>query len=315
MGVACLCALVYLAGVAYRKPRRLLLLCLPYTAPVPLIAAWLIPRLANEAGVADAPILYGPWLQRVEQLIAQPAGSENVSWLALAVTLAIALLPPIAGAQLARSPARWLPFAVVLLLFLALPEFAVDTGFLYARFGVFLVPLWLLMWNAPHVGGRKTRFEWLAMPIVVVWVLSNTARFASFARETQHFDAVLEAMEPGKRVAAMIADKETPLFGTPVYLHFASWYQAQKAGIVDFNFADFRLVLRRADATEARIDEQLAWSPQLFQWSAHGGSRYDYFLVKADVDVSPILFKDRLPSVSLVKRSGWWWLYANAERR
>ena len=313
MGFACLCALLYLGGRHYRDPRRLVRLYLPYAAPLPLIGTWLIPRLANEQGVADAPVLFGPWGERLAYLLAQPAGSEYLSWLALGVTAGIVVLPWLAGSTVSRDPGRWLPFAVTLLLFLAVPDFAVQTGFLYERLGVFLVPFWLLLWDAPSF--QKRRLDWLAMPLVVVWLFSSTARFASFARETQHFDDVLAAMEPGKRVAALIVDKATPLFATPVYLHFASWYGTQKVGIVDFNFADFRLVLRRKDAAEPRVGEQLAWYPGYFDWHANGGARYDYFIVKADEDVAAPLFKDRLGSVKLVKRSGWWWVYENVEKR
>ena len=313
MGIACLCALVYLAAGHYGNPRRLFVLCLPYTAPLPLIGAWLIPRLANEVGAADAPVVYGSFGQRLELLFAGPAGFEYLSWLALIITAVMAALPALAGSKLSRSPARWLPFGVVLLLFLATPSFAVQSGFLYERLGVFLLPLWLLMWDAQP--SPRRRYGWIAMPIVILWIVSNTARFASFARETEHFDAVVAAMEPGKRVAAMIADPGTPLFATPVYLHFASWYQTQKLGIVDFNFADFRLVVRRKHASEPRIGEDLAWYPRRFDWSVHGGDSYDYFLVKANADVAPEIFKSRLGSVKLVTSSGWWWLYANVDNR
>lgn len=313
MGFACLCALVYLLGREYKNPRRLLLLCLPYTAPLPLIAAWLIPRLANEAGVADAPVVFGDYLQRLGLLVAQPAGFEYPSWIAFVVTAVIVALPPMAGAKFTRDPARWLPFAVVLVSFLTIPAFAVDTGFLYERLGVFLVPFWLLAWDSPS--SAKRRLEWIAMPIVLIWLFGNTVRFAAFARETQYFDDVVASMEPGRRVAAMIVHNGTPLFRTPVYLHFASWYQTLEAGIVDFNFADFQLVLRRKDVVEPRVDEYLAWYPWLFDWRTHGGDHYDYFLVKADGDAAELIFKEQMSSVKLISQSGWWWVYENVDRR
>lgn len=311
MGFACLLALVYLAGGNYQHPRRLLALWLPYTAPLPLIAAWLLPRLATEAGVADAPVVYGSVAARLATLVSQPAGLDAFSWVAVGVTGAIVALPWLAGAKLSRHAARWLPFAVALAVFLLTPSFAVQTAFFYERLGVFLVPLWLLMWDAPTT---VRRVDWVAMPVVVLWVLANTARFAAFARETDSFDAVMEQMEPGKRVASMIVEPSTPLFATPVYLHFSSWYQARKHGVVDFNFADFRLVLLRRDRAQARLDESLAWYPWLFDWERNGGSNYDYFLVKSSQDFSREIFKDRLESVALVSRSGWWWLYENVSR-
>lgn len=316
MGAACLAALVYLAAAQHRQAtgvvRRLALLWLPYTAPIPLIGAWLIPRVANEVGVADAPVVYPPFGEKLAMLVAQPAGFEVFSPLALAVTAAIVLLPPLSGARLARSPARWAPFLVLLAVFLAVPSFAVQTGFMYERLGVFLVPLALLTWDPP---AAARRVDWLAIPIVLLCILGNVVRFSSFAKETQSFDGVMEHMESGKRVASMIVQNGTPLFGTPVYLHFSSWYQARKLGVVDFNFADFRLVLSRRDVKEPRLGEALAWSPWLFEWDGNGGSTYDYFIVKASDDVSRDIFKEHLSSVRLVSQNGWWWLYENVSRR
>jgi hypothetical protein len=302
-GFACMIAVAYLAAKNYRNPRQLLLRWLPYTAPIPLILMWFA---GDQTGAAEAPVRFGPYWWRLSLLIAQPSGMERVTALGIVVTCAILLLPPLAGSRLSRSPARWLPFVLALAVFLATPSYAFLTGFLYERMGVFLVPLWLMMWDRPEQEPR--RLAWLAMPLVVVWVLSNVARFASFARETQHFDAVLAAMEPGKRVAALV-DKNTPLFATPVYLHFGSWYQARKLGIVDFNFADFHQVLEYRQADRPRITETLGWYPQLFDWKKNGGAGYDYFLVKANFDAGPIIFREADATFDLVAHSGWWWVY------
>ncbi len=309
-GFACMTALAYLAGKNYSSPRQLLIRCLPYTAPIPLILLWFA---SDQTGAADAPIKFGSFLNRMTLLLVQPAGLERISVLAWVITCAIVLLPPLAGSRFSRSPARWLPFVLCLAVFLAAPSYAYLTGFLYERMGVFLVPLWLLLWDRPSHATNK--LAWLAMPLAVVWVLSNVARFASFARETQHFDAVLETMEPSKRVAALVADPTTPLFGIPVYLHFTSWYQATHRGIVDFNFADFHSVIHYKQLDRPRVTETIAWYPRLFDWESNGGASYDYFVIKGDVniDVAPMLFKKNMESVELVAHSGWWWVYRKKE--
>lgn len=303
-GFACMTALAYVAAKNYRSPRQLFLRSLPYAAPIPLILIWFA---SNETGAAEAPITYGAFAYRLSLLLMQPSGLERVSALGIVITCAIVLLPPLAGSRLSRSPARWLPFVLGLGVFLAAPSYAFQTGFLYQRLGVFLVPLWLLLWDRPSEA--RGRLAWLAMPLVVVWLFGNVARFASFARETQHFDAVLAAMEPGKRAAYLVIDRGTPLFSTPVYWHFASWYQATKLGIVDFNFADFYTVVQYKQTDRPRVSEQVSWYPQLFDWQRHGGATYDYFVVKSDLDVGPILFSGHVEAVELIAYSGWWWVY------
>jgi hypothetical protein len=304
-GYACMICLAYLAAKNYRTPRQLILRSLPYATPIPLILIWF--ASFDTGAAAEAPIRFGSYLHRLSLLLGQPAGLERVSALGIVITCAIVVLPPLAGSRVSRSPARWLPFALGLAVFLAAPSFGFQTGFLYERLGVFLVPLWLMMWDraseAPH------KLAWLAMPLTVVWLFGNVARFASFARETQHFDAVLATMEPGKRVGYLAFDSTTPLFSTPIYLHFANWYQATKLGIVDFNFADFHTVIDYKQADRPRVTEELPWYPQLFDWERNGGATYDYFIIKANDDVGPMYFRGHGEAVELAAHSGWWWVY------
>jgi hypothetical protein len=172
------------------------------------------------------------------------------------------------------------------------------------------VPLWLLAWDPPAEGTRRP--DWLVLPVVLIWMFLNTGRFAAFARETESFDAVIAQIESGRRVAAMVDDKMSPLFSLPVYMHFPAWYQGKHGGIVDFNFADFysQMARYRADAG-ARVNETVSWYPTAFDWQTHGGDKYDYFLVKSNFDLSDQIFKDRRDAVEPLGRAGWWWLYRN----
>jgi hypothetical protein len=308
-------ALGYVLASSPRSLKSIFVRVLPFAAPLPLMLVWFVITYETEQVAREAPILYGPLLNRFIMLLMQPAGREAFSpAIGVLVSGTIALLPPLAGSTASRRAARWFPFILGLLLFFSIPAYALNTGFLYERLGLFLVPLWLLAWDPPT--GATRRLEWLGMLVVVFWMFTTVARFAMFARETESFRVVTGAIEPGRRVAAMVFDSSSPLFATPVYMHFPAWYQATRRGIVDFNFADFfpQPVRYRADAG-ARINERLAWNPTEFDWSAHGGARYDYFLVKANFDISRAVFKEHRDSVQLVGRSGWWWLYRNLERQ
>lgn len=308
-------ALGYVLASSARDWRSVVIRMLPFAAPLPLMAAWLLITYQAEPVARQAPIVYGPLLNRFIMLLVQPAGREALSPAICAiVTGSVVLLPMLGGSTPSRRIERWLPFGLGLLIFFAIPAYALNAAFLYQRLGLFLVPLWLLGWDAPAAGAR--RLEWLGVLVVVFWIVTSVARFAAFARESESFRAILAQMEPGKRVAGMVFDNRSALFATPVYMHFPAWYQATRHGIVDFNFADFfpQPVRYRADAGP-RINEQLGWYPTAFDWEAHGGARYDYFLIKASFDVSPAIFKERRASVELVARSGWWWLYRNLERQ
>jgi hypothetical protein len=314
LGFASLAALGYIVGAHHRDWKGLVLRVLPYTAPLPVIAAWLFITYSTEARVGNEPMVFGPFYERFVALLVQPAGRDSFAPLVcLVVTGAIALLPWLAGSRFSREPRRWLPFALGLAVFLAAPHYVLSTAYFYQRLGVFLVPLWLLAWDSPATPVRRP--DWVAIPVVLLWMFLNTGRFAAFARETESFDRVLAQMEPGRRVASLVYDKSSPLFALPVYMHVPAWYQAKRAGVVDFNFADFysQMVRYPADAGP-RIDERVTWYPELLDWNANGGAKYDYFIVKANGDISPHIFKDKLAAVELVARSEWWWLYRNKEK-
>lgn len=314
LGVASLMALGYIAGAHYRDFRGLVLRALPYTAPLPLIGFWMFTTYSNTAIVRSDPVVFGPVSYRLLGLLTQPAGRDSFEpLLCLLMTGSILLLPALMGSTFNRRPERWLPFVLALLVYLAAPHYVMSAAYFYQRLGIFLVPLWLLAWDPP--AHELHRPDWLVMPLVLLWMFLNTGRFAAFAKETESFDDIMAAIPPGQRVASLLYDKGSPLFALPVYLHFPAWYQAKQAGIVDFNFAEFYSQMARfkADAGN-RITEASTWQPWLFDWQADGGAKYDYFIVKANADVSEQIFKDKRGAVELVARSEWWWLYRNNEK-
>jgi hypothetical protein len=315
LGVASLLSLGYVAGSTWRDPKSLVLRSLPYATPVPLIAFWMVVTYQTTPIVQSDPITFPPLIQRFIQLLLQPAGQDGSSVLvAVLVTLAVIVLPPLAGARFSRRPERWLPFVLALLVFMVAPHYVFSTAYFYQRLGLFLVPLWLLVWDTP-AAGRARRLDWVAMLVVLIWTASTVGRFAGFSRETASFAEVSGAAAPGRRVAAMVFDASSSFFTLPVYLHFPSWYAATQAGVVDFNFADFysQMARYRSDAGP-RMTDFLGWYPTEFDWNTHGGDRYDYFLVKSRFDVSEAIFKEQRGSVELVTHSGWWWLYRNLQR-
>jgi hypothetical protein len=313
LGFASLVALGYVFGSSFRDVKTLALRALPYTAPIPLIAIWLAGAYQSESSVRNDPVIYGSFLERVGQLLLQPAGHDGFTLITFLVTATILVLPPLAGSTFSRRPERWLPLALGLLVFVAAPRYVLATAYFFQRLGIFLVPLWLLAWDPPTRAER--RIDWAATAIVLIWSFTNIGRFAGFARETETFRDVMAVAEPGRRVASMVYDKSSQFFALPVYLHFPVWYQATRGGIVDFNFADFYSQMVRYKSTAGpRMTDGLGWYPTEFQWEANGGARYDYFLVKAPVDISNEIFKEKRGAVELVTRSGWWWLYRNLER-
>jgi hypothetical protein len=314
LGFASLVAFGYVAGKQYRNPKALVLQSLPFAAVLPLLVTWFIFTIGRETSVQEGITVYGFVQERFQQLLVQPAGHESARpFLTPLITGAVFLLPLLAGCSFSRKPERWLPFVLGFAVFMLAPRYVFTTAYFFHRLGLFLVPLWLMLWDPPQ--GRERRLDWLAIGIVLLWTFTTIGRFAAFASETTSFRSVLAHVEPNRRVGSMVFENASPYFELPIYMHFPAWYAATGRGIVDFNFADFisQLVRYRKDAG-ARMTDELGWYPTLFNWDRHGGERYDYFIVKSRFDVSGPIFKEHLGSVELVTHSGWWWLYRNLRR-
>lgn len=313
LGVGSLLALTYLLAKNVRSPRRLVLCALPYTAPLPLIALWTARIYATESSVQHAPLVFGTLHERLLTLFTQLAGLDRFAFLvSLLVASTIVLAPLLFGYRFSKRPERWLLLVVGAAVYFTFPSYAQNAALLYQRLGVFLIPLWLLVWDPP--AKRHPAFGFLVGLALVSWLVVNTVRFFDFGRETLSFDTALHRIEPGGRVASLVMCDSSRFFSEPVYWHFPVWYQAVSHGVVDVSFAaSYPSVVRYRDANAPRIREGVMAQPKNFSWPRDAGADYDYFLVCADKDESAAVFKERRDSVSLLGRYGTWWLYKNLD--
>jgi len=307
-------ALGIVVGSNYRNLKHLLLRSLPYAASLPVIALWAMLTYGDNTAVQESGVVWASVEQKLAQFLVQPSGMEHFAPLVTTlVTLSVALLPVLSGATFSRRPERWLPLPLAIATYAALPSGAFHTGFLYERMGIFLVPLWLMAWDAGPK--RRAPVEWLTMGVVLLWLMSNVGRFAAFVRETESFQRVIAAASPGKRMGTLMNNDSSPLFLPPVYVHFHAWYQATRGGIVDFNFAEFfPQIVHYKKGAPPHIAEYVATDIATFNWDAHGGARYDYFLVKSNADMTEALFPGHIDHLKVIVHDGSWWLYQNMDR-
>jgi hypothetical protein len=146
---------------------------------------------------------------------------------------------------------------------------------------------------------------------VVLTALLNVNRFSRFNQETLGLSRILTVMEERRNVMYMPVDPWASSFLVPAHFHTGVWYQAEKRGIVDFNFAFFYAsMVRFQDGAHAWIpNDSVVWNPLSFDWAARNGDYYDYFIVYAQNDMTAAIFKAEQDKVELLERVGWWWLY------
>ena len=197
------------------------------------------------------------------------------------------LLEPIALALVAapflvaRRP-QWrssVPLAAVVAMMLAIPSYAFDTAFLYERYGVFLLPA--LAWAFSGARGHPRAPSALILLLCALVLSLYSVRASRFGEETRSIDAAIAALAPGERALTLAFSTASPGAGHPsVYIHYPAWYQAERNGLVDFNFAWFppQVVRWRPERAPA-VTPGFEWHPQRFDWNKHEGERYRYFFV------------------------------------
>jgi hypothetical protein len=267
-----------------------------------------------------ARIVMGDWWAHLRAILLTAFDAPYSAWPAVCFPV-FAGLPLLAGYRPDWRARESVAIAAGTLAALAFaPHYFWSTSMLYERFGLFLPPAyaWLLSERPPAPGSLASRLQ----PRLGLWaglacaaLLAQHARLSvEFGREQRNFDPILAATEPGQRALTLIFDASSEVDGnSDAYLHYALWYQAERRGFVDFNFAAFHpQIARFRPGRFPPIDEFLAQDPRQFAWRANGGERYRYFFVRSAGPPPAGLFAGADCAPVQIAASGKWRLF---ERR
>lgn len=90
-------------------------------------------------------------------------------------------------------------------------------------------------------GARGVVATVAALALAVGSTVNTCKHFIKFElEEVGDIDGAIEQMDPGKRVAGLIYDKGSNIVNTIPFLHYVSYYQAARGGVVQFCYAHFR---------------------------------------------------------------------------
>lgn len=259
---------------------RLLRLGAPFAA---LALAFLAYFVASRLVQSQYHVAYQYWdpthygLMRLLKIPLYAIGDRDDKFLLEPIALALVASPYL----LALRP-RWrssVPFAAVLAMMLVIPSYAFDTAFLYERYGVFLLPA--LAWAFPAERAQARAPSALILLLCALVLGLYSVRAWRFGEETRSIDAAMGALAPGERALTLAFSTASPAARHPyVYIHYPAWYQAERNGLVDFNFAWFPpQVVRWRPERASAVTPGFEWYPQRFDWTKHEGERYRYFFV------------------------------------
>ena len=243
-----------LFGVGYAglfpwaRPRRWLAAAVAVVPSLAALVWWVVlsPQGKQSAGALGAAFQHLPYAESMTRL---PQWSVDVfrdstdEWHFIA--LAVVALFAVGMAQGDRDPAR--PSARALV---AIP---IACTVAYFMLGSDLGDVWLFSERFPAPGligavplmrmpkgARGFLASALALAVAVSSTVNVCQHFIRFQlEEVGDFDLAVDAMEPRKRVAALIYDKGSGVLNDIPFLHFGSYYQARKGGIIQFSYASW----------------------------------------------------------------------------
>jgi len=136
-------------------------------------------------------------------------------------------------------------------------------------------------------GLRGTAMTAALLGLATVSTVNTCRHFIKFERdEVGDIDGAIEAMAPRSKVCALIYDRGSSVMVNQPFLHFGSYYQMEKGGVVEFTYAgyahwpvDFRRGKYPPPGGSARL--RWEWTPEQVPMSEIY-PYYDYVLTRGN---------------------------------
>jgi hypothetical protein len=301
--------------VKARSVARFAAAALPYLGIGVLCLAYTVARLRlEEAPNGGLWNFYGGWdaLRFSMPYLWAGWSTEDPRNALFAILFALQLGAPLLLRARSNRIEAFVPLLVTLLVWIAVPSRAQGTSMLYLRFVPFVLPFYALLFV--RGGDAPGRWRMLVLPVVCwIFLAVHVDRLRAFARESAPFEEVLGAAAPASRALTVVFDPASKATGSEfAYAHWPSWYQAERGGLVDLNFARFmpEIVRYRPEHLPTRFSQE-DWVQNPaggFDWDRDGAGVYRYFFVRGRIPDA--FFPDRCRPVT-VKTAGDWSLLEN----
>lgn len=311
-----------------RSLKRLLLGTFPYVAVGLLCLVYIVVRLQFESAFVPPGETWPSFFWGLNDASRIDFPSQWAAWSKVdqrrpvfqLLFIAMLMAPFLLGARVNwREPAALIPFALTLLIWLLLPRRIEATDELYRRFSLFILPGYAWVFYPVQIASSRVRRLWLPL-LCWMFIVIHVDRLMTFAADSAPFEEVLAAAQPGERALGAVLDQSSAGIGAvSVYMHWPAWYQAERGGFVDFNFARYvpQIVRYRPDRMPLHFNrEDWAQNPRTgFDWDRDGAGVFRYIFVRSVDPVPESFFPSGRCRPVLRKTSGSWSLFENVDCR
>jgi hypothetical protein len=240
----------FAAMFPWTKPSRWLRSAAPVLPSVAVLAWWVLltkagrlasgaatdnaadPQLPIDAAISEIP----KWFTNVLH-----DRSDEATTIALAVVVVAAFGLSLGDIDRSKPVARayvLLPIACIILYFV-LPQGHGYIWLIAQRFPILFAMTAIPLVRMPR-GVRGNLVTAAALAVGVGAIVNTCKHFIRFeVGEVGDLDDAIASMEPGRKVCALIYDKGSSVVQNQPFLHFGSYYQVQKGGVVMFTFAGY----------------------------------------------------------------------------
>lgn len=244
------------------------------------------------------------------------------SMLHLPALIVLLTSPWLLGLRITQNHlASKLVFITTLGIFVFVPDYILGTAYVYQRFAIFIIPSYAFLFTQntshTHHSGKPNSIHHIVMillPLTCWTVLGfNTYNAFNFRQESKSIDDVIAKLAPNQKALALVFDYDSVANNhSNAYSNYASWYQAEKHGLVDFNFAYFApMVVRFKPDHLSAIPDEL--NPYEFDWIDHKGTDYRLFFVRSPANgkTPEDLFKNAPCRPLRIAQAERWSIYEN----
>jgi len=190
------------------------------------------PHKSPDAAILDLP----NWLTNVFR-----DNTDEYTLIALVLLVLLTLGLSLGERERSKPVARRfvaLPILCVLLYFV-LPEGHGYIWLIAQRFPLLFVITSIPLLRMPS-GQRGALVLVLSLMLAGVSTVNTCRHFIAFEQtEVGDIDDAIAAMEPRKKVCALIYDRGSSVMSNQPFLHFGSYYQVAKGGVVEFTYAGY----------------------------------------------------------------------------
>lgn len=294
----------------YQKIKPIIIL----TALPPIYYIIFSENTINQQIISSKSIIWLYDSPRLLELFIYPYGSHGNSAIEMYMYILLILSPFFIGLRPSLSTPTVAPVIVFMIFWFTSPDYAMKTEFLYERFSLIFIPIYISLFKA-HSKKSTTHpvveiNSFIIPTISTTLILSLCWQFINFEKEAHNFKSVISKIPNNGRLLSIIQDTNSPAaHNSNLYINYGSWYQAEKGGIADFNFAWFPpQPVRFKKETLPNISPKGSANMDKINWLKFDAQRYDYFLTRKTSDQPDLLIQHQC--TKLIAQSGNWRAYS-----